>query len=126
MARDLNKVMLIGRLGSDPDVRYTQAGKAVATLSVATTSSIKRGEKWEDETEWHRVVAWDRLAEVAGEYMHKGTLLFVEGRLKTRKWQDRDGNDKYTTEVIAFTLSMLGSNGQGSAAQETNTTDVPF
>ena len=112
MARDLNKVMLIGRLGKGPEVNYTQNGTAVATLSVATTNSIKRGDKWEDETEWHRVVAWGRLAEVAGEYMNKGTLVFIEGRLKTRAWEDRDGNKRHVTEIVAATLNMLGGGGQ--------------
>ncbi len=118
MARDLNKVMLIGRLGKDPEVKYTQGGTAVATLSVATSSSIKRDDKWEDETEWHRVVAWGRLAEVAGEYMSKGTLVFIEGRLKTRSWEDRDGNKRHVTEIVAATLSMLGGNqGAGQTQQ---------
>ncbi len=116
MARDLNKVMLIGRLGQDPEIRYTQDGTPVATLSVATNSPIKRGDTWEEETEWHRVVAWRRLAEVAGEYMNKGTLVYVEGRLKTRSWEDRDGNKRWTTEIVARDMFMLGSRAERDAA----------
>ncbi len=116
MARDLNKVMLIGRLGQDPEIRYTQDGTPVATLSVATNSPIKRGDTWEEETEWHRVVAWRRLAEVAGEYMNKGTLVYVEGRLKTRSWEDRDGNKRWTTEIVARDIFMLGGRAERDAA----------
>ena len=112
MGKDLNKVMLIGRLGQDPEIRYTQDGTPVATLSVATSTPIKRGEAWEEETEWHRVVAWRRLAEVAGEYMNKGTLVYVEGRLKTRSWEDRDGNKRWTTEIVARDIKMLGGRGE--------------
>ena len=127
MARDLNKVMLIGRLGKDPEVNSTQNGTAVATLSVATTNSVKRGDKWEDETEWHRVVAWGRLAEVASEYMTKGTLVFIEGRLKTRAWEDRDGNKRHVTEIVAATLNMLGGAGQTrQEPQQQDMGDVPF
>ncbi len=118
MARDLNKVMLIGRLGKAPEVNYTQNGTAVATLSVATTNSVKRGDKWEDETEWHCVVAWGRLAEVASEYMNKGTLVFIEGRLKTRSWEDREGNKRHVTEIVAATLNMLRGGGQGQGARQ--------
>ncbi len=116
MARDLNKVMLIGRLGQDPEIRYTQDGTPVATLSVATSSPIKRGDSWEEETEWHRVVAWRRLAEIAGEYMNKGTLVYVEGRLKTRSWEDRDGNKRWTTEIVARDIFMLGGRGERASA----------
>ncbi len=112
MARDLNKVMLIGRLGQDPEIRYTQDGTPVATLSVATSSPIKRGDSWEEETEWNRVVAWRRLAEIAGEYMNKGTLVYVEGRLKTRSWEDRDGNKRWTTEIVARDIFMLSGKGE--------------
>jgi len=114
MAKSLNKVMLIGRLGQDPEIRYTQDGTAVATLSVATDTPIKRGDAWESETEWHRVVAWRRLAEVAGEYMNKGTLVYVEGRLKTRSWEDRDGNKRWTTEIVARDIMMLGGRGESA------------
>lgn len=110
MARGINKVILVGYLGKDPEVRYSPQGQAVATVSVATTESWKdkdSGEKIE-RVEWHRVVMFGRLAEVAGEYLKKGAQIYVEGRLQTRKWQDKDGNDRYTTEVVANEMQMLG------------------
>lgn len=106
----INKVILIGNLGRDPEVRYTPNGSAVCNISVATTRNWKdknSGDKVE-ETEWHRVVFYDRLAEIAGEYLKKGRPVYVEGRLKTRKWQDKDGVEKYTTEVIAEQMQLLG------------------
>ncbi len=109
MARGLNKVMLIGRLGSDPEIRYTQDGTPVANFSLATDSPIKRGDQWETETEWHRIVAWRRLAEICSEYLSKGRLIYVEGRLRTRSWEDRDGNKRWTTEIIARDIQMLES-----------------
>ena len=109
MARGLNKVMLIGRLGSDPEIRYTQDGTPVANFSLATDSPIKRGDQWETETEWHRIVAWRRLAEICSEYLGKGRLIYVEGRLRTRSWEDRDGNKRWTTEIIARDIQMLES-----------------
>ena len=107
----LNKVMIIGNLGQDPDVRYTQSGDAVATLSVATTSRWKDSDTGEmkEKTEWHRVVMWRRLAEIAGEFLKKGSQVYIEGALETRKWQDQDGNDRYTTEIKAMQMQMLGS-----------------
>ena len=116
----INKVIIIGNLGRDPEVRYTPNGNAVCNVSVATTRSWKAkdsGDKVE-ETEWHRVVFYDRLAEVAGEYLKKGRSVYVEGRLKTRKWQDKEGKDNYTTEIIADEMKMLGGReglGGGSA-----------
>jgi len=107
----VNKVILIGNLGRDPEVRYTPNGAAVCNVSVATTRNWKSkdsGEK-QEETEWHRVVFYDRLAEIAGEYLKKGRPIYVEGRLKTRKWQDKEGKDNYTTEIIAEQMQMLGS-----------------
>ena len=106
----INKVILIGNLGRDPEVRYTPNGNAICNISVATTRNWKdktSGDKVE-ETEWHRVVFYDRLAEIAGEYLKKGRPVYVEGRLKTRKWQDKDGKDVYTTEVIADNMHLLG------------------
>lgn len=104
----LNKVMLIGNLGQDPDQRFMPDGTAVASLSLATTSTWrdKQGEK-QERTEWHRVVFYGRTAEVAGEYLSKGSKVYVEGRLQTRKWQDKDGSDRYTTEVVGERLLML-------------------
>ncbi|HEX6361826.1 MAG TPA: single-stranded DNA-binding protein [Albitalea sp.] len=106
----VNKVILIGNLGKDPEVRYTPNGNAVCNLRLATTRNWKSrdtGEK-QEETEWHSVVLYDRQAEVAGEYLRKGRAVYIEGRLKTRKWQDKDGNDRYTTEVVAETMQLLG------------------
>lgn len=111
----VNKVILIGNLGADPEVRYTPSGAAVCTISLATTRNWKNRETQErqEETEWHRVVFYDRLAEVAGEYLAKGRPVYVEGRLKTRKWQDKEGVDRYTTEVIAEQMQLLGSRDGG-------------
>lgn len=106
----VNKVILIGNLGRDPEVRYTPSGAAVCNISLATTRNWKSKDSGErvEETEWHRVVFYDRLAEIAGEYLKKGRSIYVEGRLKTRKWQDKDGVEKYTTEIIAEEMKMLG------------------
>ena len=120
----VNKVIIIGNLGRDPEVRYTPSGSAVCNVSVATTRNWKNkdsGEK-QEETEWHRVVFYDRLAEIAGEYLKKGRPVYVEGRLKTRKWQDKEGTDSYTTEIIADQMQLLGSRegmGGGGAAATT-------
>jgi single-strand DNA-binding protein len=114
----LNKVMLIGRLGADPEVRYKPAGGAVTTIRLATSFYWKdkqTGEK-KESTEWHRVVFFERLAEVAGEYLKKGSLVYVEGRLRTHKWQGQDGQDRYTTEVIAMQMQMLGSRSGGTTS----------
>jgi single-strand DNA-binding protein len=109
MARGINKVILVGNLGQDPEVRYTPAGAAVTTISVATTEAWndKEGNK-QERTEWHRVVFFSRLAEIAGEYLKKGSQVYIEGQLRTNKWQDKSGNDRYTTEIIANEMQMLG------------------
>lgn len=123
MARGINKVILVGNVGIDPDVRYLPNGNAVTTLSVATSETWKdktTGEK-QDRTEWHRVVCFNRLGEIAGEYVRKGSKLYVEGSLRTRKWQDKEGHDKYTTEIIASDIQMLDSKGGGSS----NYDDMP-
>ena len=112
----VNKVILVGNLGRDPETRYAPSGGAICNVSIATTRNWKdktSGEKRE-ETEWHRVVFYDRLAEIAGEYLKKGRSVYVEGRLQTRKWQDKDGQDRYTTEIIATEMQMLGSREGGS------------
>lgn len=110
----LNKVMLIGNLGKDPEVRYTTSGAAVASFSLATSERFKnRNGEWEERTEWHNVTLWGRQAEVAGEYLAKGKTVYIEGRLQTRKWQDRDGRDRYTTEVVGERMQMLGGRGEG-------------
>ena len=106
----VNKVILVGNLGRDPEVRYTPNGGAVCNVSIATSRQRKNKETGDksEETEWHRVVFYDRLAEIAGEYLKKGRSVYVEGRLQTRKWQDKDGVEKYSTEVIANEMQMLG------------------
>lgn len=115
MARGVNKVILIGNLGNDPDTRYTAGGAAVANISLATTDSWRDKESGEqqDRTEWHRVVFFGRLAEIVSEYLHKGSQIYIEGRIQTRKWQDKDGNDRYTTEIVANEMQMLGGRGGG-------------
>ena len=118
MSNGLNKVLIIGNLGADPDVKFTQAGSPVANLSIATT------ERWKDKSsgeqkekvEWHRVVLFDRLAEIAQEYLKKGSQIYVEGKLQTRSWEDDKGEKKYTTEVIARELTMLGSKSSSNEA----------
>lgn len=109
MARGINKVILVGNLGQDPEVRYTPAGAAVTTISVATTEAWndKEGNK-QERTEWHRVVFFSRLAEIAGEYLKKGSQVYIEGKLRTNKWQDKSGADRYTTEIMANEMQMLG------------------
>ncbi|MBO6794292.1 MAG: single-stranded DNA-binding protein [Balneolaceae bacterium] len=111
----LNKVMLIGRLGQDPEVRYTQSNTAVATLNMATSERYKDGNgEIKEKTEWHRVVAWGRLAEICQQYLHKGSLIYIEGPLQTRQWEDNQGQKRYTTEVKALQMTMLDSKGSGN------------
>ncbi|HLO25940.1 MAG TPA: single-stranded DNA-binding protein [Geobacteraceae bacterium] len=115
----LNKVMLIGNLGKDPEVRYTAAGTAVASFSVATSEKFKnKNGEWEEKTEWHNVTLWARLAEIAGEYLSKGKTVYIEGRLQTRKWQDRDGKDRYTTEIVGEKMQMLSGKGEGGGGRQ--------
>ncbi len=113
----VNKVIIVGNLGRDPEVRYMPDGGAIANISVATTDSWKdkSGEK-QERTEWHRVAFFGKLAEIAGEYLKKGSQVYVEGSLRTRKWQDKEGKDRYTTEIVADRMQMLGSRGGGSEA----------
>ena len=123
MSRGINKVILIGHLGKDPEVRYMPSGGAVTNITVATSESWKdrqTGERTE-RTEWHRVVFFSRLAEIAGEYLRKGRQVYIEGRLQTRKWQDKNGEDRYTTEIIANDMQMLDSKGVGSGNFQQNT-----
>ncbi len=110
----LNKAMIIGRLGQDPDVRYTQSNTAVANLSIATSERYKDSTgEWKENTEWHRVVAWGRLAEICQEYLKKGSLVYIEGPIQTRQWEDKEGQTRYTTEIKALTMQMLDSKGSG-------------
>ncbi len=127
MARGVNKVILIGNLGRDPEVRYSPSGSAVANVTLATSESWKdknSGEK-QEKTEWHRVVFFGRLAEIAGEYLKKGSQVFVEGRLQTRKWQDKEGHDRYTTEIVANEMQMLGSRGGAGVPNDSFNQDQP-
>lgn len=117
MARGVNKVILIGNLGADPEIKYMPSGEAVANLRLATSESWKdknTGEQVE-RTEWHRVIMFRRLAEIAGEYLKKGSKVYIEGRLQTRKWQGQDGQERYTTEIVANEMQMLDSRGGGGA-----------
>ena len=116
MARGVNKATLIGNLGADPEIRYTNSGSAVANVRLATAESWRDKESGDQQerTEWHRVVFFGRLAEIVEQYLRKGSQVYVEGRIQTRKWQDRDGNDRYTTEIVANEMQMLGGRGGGS------------
>lgn len=118
MARGVNKVILVGNLGADPEVRYMPNGNAVANITIATSeqwSDKQTGQK-QERTEWHRVVMYRRLAEIAGEYLKKGAQVYLEGKLQTRKWQDQSGQDRYTTEIIANEMQMLGGRSGGGSA----------
>ena len=120
MAKSVNKVILIGNLGKDPEVKYTPQGTAVARLTVATNERFKdKSGEWQDRTEWHNVVLWQRLAEIAGEYLKKGGKVYIEGRLQTRSWDDKQTNQKkYMTEVVANDLVLLSGRGEGGGGSE--------
>ena len=127
MARGVNKVILVGNLGQKPEMRYTQTNTAVATLSIATSESWKDKDSGEqrEKTEWHRVVFFGKLAEIAEQYLDKGSQLYVEGKLQTRKWQDKEGNDRYTTEILGNEMNMLGgrqSSGDGGSYDQSQPT----
>ncbi len=119
MARGINKVILVGNLGADPDTRYMPSGGAVTNLSLATSEQWKDKQSGEakERTEWHKVAMFGRLAEISAEYLRKGSQVYIEGKLRTRKWQDKDGNDRWTTEVIADEMQMLGGRGGGAPMQ---------
>lgn len=127
MSKGINKVILIGKIGQDPEVKTTSVGSTLSTVSLATT------EKWKDKTtgdlreftEWHRVIFWGRQAEVVGQYLKKGSAIYVEGSLRTRKWQDNDGNDRYTTEIHARDMQMLGGQKREPKRSEIDD-DIPF
>ena len=120
MAKSVNKVILVGNLGKDPEVKYTPQGTAVAKITLATNERFKdKSGEWQDRTEWHNVVLWQRLAEIAGEYLKKGSKIYVEGRLQTRSWDDKQTNQKkYMTEVVASDLVLLGGRGEGGGGAE--------
>lgn len=122
MARGVNKAIIIGNLGKDPEVRYSPSGAAVANVNIATTESWKdknSGEQ-QEKTDWHRVVFFGKLAEIVGQYLKKGSQVYVEGRMETKKWQDKEGNDRYTHQIVARDMQMLGGrSGGGSQNQDT-------
>lgn len=120
MSRGVNKVILVGNLGNDPEIRYTPNGSAVANVSLATTEvwRDKQSGELQERTEWHRIVFFNRLAEIVGEYLHKGSKVYVEGSLRTRKWQDKSGMDRYTTEIIASEMQILDSRSGASGEAE--------
>ncbi|WP_457574691.1 single-stranded DNA-binding protein [Desulfolithobacter sp.] len=133
----VNKVILIGNLGADPEIRYTQSGTPVANFNLATSETWRNQDGTKEErTEWHRIVAWRRLAEICGEYLNKGTRVYIEGSIRTRKWEDRDGNPRYTTEIEAREMKILsprsgggggeyGGGGGSSYAQEQSSYEPP-
>lgn len=118
MARGINKVIVVGNLGQDPETRYMPSGSAVTNMTVATNEMWKDKQTGEqkERTEWHRVAMFGKLAEIAAEYLRKGSQVYIEGKLRTRKWQDKQGNDRYTTEIIADEMQMLGGRGGGGGA----------
>lgn len=143
MAKSVNKVILVGNVGQDPEVKYTASGVPVAKLSLATNERFKdKNDAWQDRTEWHSVVAWQRLAEIVGEYVRKGAKLYIEGKLQTSTWEDKQsGERKYRTEIVARDIVLLGSRDSGeegrpeTPAEESNTepavsvvtdSDIPF
>lgn len=107
----VNKAILIGNLGADPEVRYTQSGTAVANFTLATTETWTKDGNKEEKTEWHKIVAFARLGEICGEYLSKGSRVYIEGRIQTRQWEDKDGNKRYTTEIVAREMKMLSPRG---------------
>jgi single-strand DNA-binding protein len=115
MAKSVNKVILVGNLGKDPEIKYTPSGTPVAKFSLATNERYKdKGGEWQDRTEWHNIVAWQRLAEIVGEYVKKGAKVYIEGRIQTSSWEDKQsGEKKYRTEIIAQDLVLLGGRGEG-------------
>ncbi|MBK6673579.1 MAG: single-stranded DNA-binding protein [Proteobacteria bacterium] len=131
MARGINKVILIGNLGQDPESRTTPGGTTVTNIRIATSESWrdKQSGEMKEQTEWHTVVMWNRLGEIAAEYLKKGSQVYIEGRLRTRKWQDKTGNDRYSTEIVANEMQMMGGRGGGGggggASQETRDSRDP-
>lgn len=125
----VNKVLLIGRLGRDPEVRYTAGGKAVCNFSIATSETFGRSQEKEESTEWHNLVAWEKNAENCGQYLKKGSQVYVEGRLATRKWQDKEGKERQTTEIVVKHIVFLTPSGQrqgASGKHPADDEDIPF
>lgn len=123
---NVNKVILIGRLGADPELRYTKSGQGVCSLRLATTEMWGAGESRQERTEWHRVVVWGKQAELAGQYLQKGRLVYIEGRLQTRKWQASDGSDRYTTEIVARDIQFIDSRRDGAGGGRSATEEPPL
>lgn len=125
MPKSVNKAILVGNVGKDPEVKYTASGIAVAKLSLATSERFKdKSGAWQNRAEWHKVIAWERLAEIVGEYVHKGTKLYVEGRIQTSSWEDGKGDKKYRTEIVARELVLLGSRDTEREADRTEAEDA--
>ncbi len=122
----VNKAILIGNLGADPEVRYTQSGAAVATFNIATTETWTKDGNKEERTEWHRIVAFGRLGEICGEYLSKGSKVYIEGRIQTRQWDDKDGNKRYTTEIVAREMKMLSPKNQGGQSGNYSQEEPPI
>ena len=127
MAKGINKVILIGNMGAEPETRYLPSGGAVTNIRLATSESWKDKNtgQMQERTEWHRVVFFSRLAEIAGEYLHKGSKVYIEGALRTRKWQDKEGRDQYTTEIVAKEMQLLDSRQQDSAPRQERAPEPP-
>ena len=123
----INKAILIGNLGRDPEIRYTQSGLAVANFSIATSEKWKdkNSGEWQERTEWHRIVAFGKLGEICGEYLSKGRQVYIEGRIQTREWEDKDGNKRYTTEIVANEMKMLGPKNSGGTYKPSGPPEMP-
>jgi len=128
MGRGINKAVIVGTLGKDPEIRYAQNGNAVVNISVATNESWKDRQTGEaqERTEWHRIVAWRRLGEICGEYLSKGQQVYVEGRIQTNTWEDKEGNKRYTTEIIANTVQFLGRRESSESARPRSTSPADY
>lgn len=123
----INKAILVGNLGADPEIRTSNSGVAVGNLRLATTTRVKRGDQWEDETEWHRVTVFGRTAENCGRFLEKGRQVYVEGRIQTRKWQDKDGKDRWSTEIVADVVKFIGGRGGASSGGSgSGDPEIPF
>lgn len=126
---NLNKVMIIGNVGSEPEMRFTTSGASVTSFSVAVNDRFKSGEEWQEKTEWFHVVAWQKLAETCNQFLAKGKQVYIEGRLQTRSWEDKEGQKKYRTEIVASKVLFLGKKEDGGGAGEApakEETDIPF
>lgn len=125
MSFGVNKAIVVGYLGQDPDVRYMPSGKQVTSIRVATSESWKKDGEKQERTEWHSIVAFDKLAEIMGQYLKKGAAVYVEGKIQTRKWQDKEGKDRYSTEIVASQMQMIGK-ANSSASQKEQQEPAPF